>query len=361
MPTEWFYSKSGQQLGPIPSEQLKQLATAGQLQPSDLVWKDGMGQWVESRKIKGLFPAQPMSSPQGPPNSPQPEATPPQWFFSNAGQQRGPVSAEQLKQLAGEGRLLPSDLVWKDGMGQWAEAKNIEWLFPSPTRITQLPPLLPPDAIAGPPPMSAAAPAALAVPSSPQTPTHAAVFQPPSHAEPSATVESQPFDFLDSSSTNTPHRSPRSFKKQPRKKTSLPLWLRIVMIVCASMILLYGGLRGWRESGGGSGVTNIFNDPNVTLVKTGHLSAYPNKTIGEATDAFIGNPRWESGTGQDGTEFVNVRGDIRYMDKPVEAALQFEINRRLGTFEVRALEFNGIPQNGLVQIGFLEEMYESSH
>ena len=256
MPTEWFYSKSGQQLGPIPSEQLKQLATAGQLQPSDLVWKDGMGQWVESRKIKGLFPAQPMSSPQGPPNSPQPEATPPQWFFSNAGQQRGPVSAEQLKQLAGEGRLLPSDLVWKDGMGQWAEAKNIEWLFPSPTRITQLPPLLPPDAIAGPPPMSAAAPAALAVPSSPQTPTHAAVFQPPSHAEPSATVESQPFDFLDSSSTNTPHRSPRSFKKQPRKKTSLPLWLRIVMIVCASMILLYGGLRGWMESGGGSGVTN---------------------------------------------------------------------------------------------------------
>ena len=56
MPTEWFYSKSGQQLGPIPSEQLKQLATSGQLQPSDLVWKDGMGQWVESRKIKGLFP-----------------------------------------------------------------------------------------------------------------------------------------------------------------------------------------------------------------------------------------------------------------------------------------------------------------
>ena len=153
MPTEWFYSKSGQQLGPIPSEQLKQLATSGQLQPSDLVWKDGMGQWVEARKIKGLFPAQPMSSPQGPPNSPQPEATPPQWFFSNAGQQRGPVSAEQLKQLAGEGRLLPGDLVWKDGMAQWAEAKNIEWLFPSPTRITQLPPLLPPDAIAGPPPI----------------------------------------------------------------------------------------------------------------------------------------------------------------------------------------------------------------
>ena len=28
---------------------------SGQLQPSDLVWKDGMGQWIEARKIKGLF------------------------------------------------------------------------------------------------------------------------------------------------------------------------------------------------------------------------------------------------------------------------------------------------------------------
>ena len=106
---------------------------------------------------------------------------------------------------------------------------------------------------------------------------------------------------------------------------------------------------------------SIYNDPNVTFVKTGHLPAHPSITIGEATDAFMGNPRWESGTAPDGTEFVNVRGEIRYMDKPVEAALQFEVNRRLGTFEVRALEFNGVPQNRFVQIGFLEKMYESCH
>ena len=36
-------------------KQLKQSAASGQLQPSDLVWKDGMGQWIEARKIKGLF------------------------------------------------------------------------------------------------------------------------------------------------------------------------------------------------------------------------------------------------------------------------------------------------------------------
>ena len=92
------------------------------------------------------------------------------------------------------------------------------------------------------------------------------------------------------------------------------------------------------------------------------LAAQPNKTIGESTDAFMGKSSMGSrGTAQDGTEFVNVRGEIRFMDKPVEAVLQFQINRRLGTFEVRALEFNGIPQNLLVQAAFLEKMYESSH
>lgn len=360
MPTEWFYSKSGEQLGPVSSEQLKQLAHSGQLQPIDLVWKDGMGQWVEARKVKGLCSAQPMVSPQRPQNPPQPEATPPQWFFSNAGQQRGPVSTEQLKQLAASGRLQPTDLVWKDGMGQWAEAKNIEGLFPPPTRITRLPSLLPPDATAGPPPMPAAAPAGPAVSSSPQMPAHAPVFQPQSLAEPFATVESQPFDLLDSSSTNTPYRSPRSFKKQPRKKKSLPLWLRIVMIVCASMILLYGGLRGWMESGGGSGVTNIFDDPNVVLVKTGHLSAYPNVTIGKAVDAFLSDPRWEEVHGKDGNEYVNVRGGARFRNKPIRVCLQFHVDRKAGSFEVKACEFNDIPQNGLITAAVLSKMLGST-
>jgi len=52
------YSKSGQQQGPVSSEQLKQLAASGQLQPSDLVWKEGMAQWAEARRMKGLFPAE---------------------------------------------------------------------------------------------------------------------------------------------------------------------------------------------------------------------------------------------------------------------------------------------------------------
>ena len=65
--SQWYYSKNNQRQGPVSSEQLKQLAATGQLQPSDLVWKEGMAQWAAASSIKGLFAA-PAAPP--PPNFP---------------------------------------------------------------------------------------------------------------------------------------------------------------------------------------------------------------------------------------------------------------------------------------------------
>jgi hypothetical protein len=100
-------------------------------------------------------------------------------------------------------------------------------------------------------------------------------------------------------------------------------------------------------------------DANITLVRDGHLSAYPNIPIGKAVNSFMGSPRWESDTAKDGREFVNVRGRISYEGKEVEAVVQFEINRKAGTFEERALEFNGVPQNRLIQLALMSKMCES--
>jgi hypothetical protein len=75
--SQWYYSKNNQQQGPVSPEQLKQLAVSGQLQPSDLVWKEGMGQWVEGRKIKGLFPAAPPANNLVPPPLPTAPNIPP--------------------------------------------------------------------------------------------------------------------------------------------------------------------------------------------------------------------------------------------------------------------------------------------
>src|SRR5262245_39945049 len=59
MPEEWYYTIQGQQMGPVSTTELQQLAAQRRLQPSDLVWKEGMAKWVPAANTQGLFPALP--------------------------------------------------------------------------------------------------------------------------------------------------------------------------------------------------------------------------------------------------------------------------------------------------------------
>ena len=55
MGDQWYYNRGGKQLGPLSGTELKQLAATGQLSPTDMVWKDGMGAWVPASSLKALF------------------------------------------------------------------------------------------------------------------------------------------------------------------------------------------------------------------------------------------------------------------------------------------------------------------
>ena len=79
MSDEYYYSQAGQRCGPVPGEQLKLLAASGQVQPTDLIWKEGMSGWVPAAKVKGLFPAPPEPArPSDPPTAPLPPNSQPQ-------------------------------------------------------------------------------------------------------------------------------------------------------------------------------------------------------------------------------------------------------------------------------------------
>ncbi|MDB5308538.1 MAG: hypothetical protein JWO38_2740 [Gemmataceae bacterium] len=67
------------------------------------------------------------------------------WYYSVGGARRGPVTATELRALAGGGSLRPSDLVWRKGLEDWVPAARISGLFPA-----DRPPPLPGD---GPPPV----------------------------------------------------------------------------------------------------------------------------------------------------------------------------------------------------------------
>jgi hypothetical protein len=55
-----------------------------------------------------------------------------EWHYTLNGQPAAvPVGAAQLKQLAASGQLKPTDLVWQDGMLEWAPAGSVKGLFPT--------------------------------------------------------------------------------------------------------------------------------------------------------------------------------------------------------------------------------------
>jgi TM2 domain-containing membrane protein YozV len=62
---EWYYSVDGDRQGPVAAAELKKLADAGTLKPTDLVWKDGMADWAPAKSIKGLFAAAAGAAPAG--------------------------------------------------------------------------------------------------------------------------------------------------------------------------------------------------------------------------------------------------------------------------------------------------------
>jgi GYF domain 2 len=82
---EWYYTQQGQQQGPVGPAQLKQLAAAGQLQPTDLVWKEGMANWVPASSTRGLFPAKSAAGPATMTPRPGPETS-----------RRGPIKVEPI-------------------------------------------------------------------------------------------------------------------------------------------------------------------------------------------------------------------------------------------------------------------------
>lgn len=51
------------------------------------------------------------------------------WFVGRAGERSGPFTTQSLRDMAADGRLAPTDLVWQEGMANWVPAASIRGLF----------------------------------------------------------------------------------------------------------------------------------------------------------------------------------------------------------------------------------------
>jgi hypothetical protein len=73
-----------------------------------------------------------------------------EWFFAKDDEKFGPVSLERIRELAEEGTLQSSDLVWKEGMADWIPSSSVVELEPEPKPdpppLPRIPPIVMPGA-----------------------------------------------------------------------------------------------------------------------------------------------------------------------------------------------------------------------
>jgi hypothetical protein len=64
------------------------------------------------------------------------------WYYVRNGAQNGPVSFDELKNVAASGQITPADLVWQQGTADWVPAQTVQGLFaPSQAIATMQRPL----------------------------------------------------------------------------------------------------------------------------------------------------------------------------------------------------------------------------
>lgn len=96
----WYYSKNGAQLGPIGPAEMESKLKAGEIATNDLVWKEGMADWLPAGKVAEL---QAVLSPPVPASEPPPVDRPipvspyasPSTGYAQAPAPIGPVSQGQ--------------------------------------------------------------------------------------------------------------------------------------------------------------------------------------------------------------------------------------------------------------------------
>lgn len=52
--TEWYAENQGKRVGPMPREQLSTMVTSGQITPTTLVWREGLGEWTAAGQVPEL-------------------------------------------------------------------------------------------------------------------------------------------------------------------------------------------------------------------------------------------------------------------------------------------------------------------
>lgn len=124
----WFYASNGQQQGPYPEAQLRDLIIRGTVSADTLVWTEGMSGWQRAGEIPGLVPGR-----SAPPSISHPGAPPPAAGGDYAGGHAGGYSGGALSADLPLWPLLGRTLLMVIGMllvipAPWTATAFYRWI-----------------------------------------------------------------------------------------------------------------------------------------------------------------------------------------------------------------------------------------
>jgi hypothetical protein len=154
MVAKWYCRMMGSEMGPYSATELVDLARQKRLTPEDWVRKGSDGPWVSAYRVHGLFEAasQPASgstpalsaassvtaslTTESHAAAPAPAATSVkrhasdiEWFCISRGEKLGPMSFQELRSLANQGKVDPKARVWSTTAPKWCRATEIPGLI----------------------------------------------------------------------------------------------------------------------------------------------------------------------------------------------------------------------------------------
>lgn len=103
---------------------------------------------------------------------------------------------------------------------------------------------------------------------------------------------------------------------------------------------------------------HIYNNMKyINLVKNGSPKLYPDSTYGEAFENFFDDPEWEYFKSTEEKDIVEFSGGCTYMDEPVTATLQFDLDYEKGRFSTEYFEMDGEEQSELMTMAILAKVF----
>lgn len=123
----------GRTLGPLTNQKVQELIRRGQITRMHELSGDGLS-WVTAEEFGNFFAVEPQHTPQEAASSVEAptEASPTtstttevEWYAHVDGENKGPMTLDQVRQWKNSGTIQPQTLMWQAGLDSWEAAQTL--------------------------------------------------------------------------------------------------------------------------------------------------------------------------------------------------------------------------------------------